>query len=156
MRTQIEETFEILAPVDTVWAFLMDPQRVVECMPGAELEEMADERTFIGNIKLKVGFVALSYKMRGRFTEIDHEAHFARIEAEGQEGTKCGGAAKGTMTSTSRALLDGGTEVRFAVEMELTGRMIEYGKGMVRSVSRQITKKFVRCAKNKLEAGGQP
>lgn len=35
--------------------------------------------------------------------------------------------------------------------MELTGRMIEFGKGMIRSVSRQITKKFVTCAKIKLE-----
>ena len=155
MQTQIEETFEILAPVDTVWAFFMDPQRVVECMPGAKLEEVADERTFIGNIGLKVGFVAVSYKMRVRFTEIDHEAHFARIEAEGQEGTKGGGVARGTMTSTSRALLDGGTEVKFAVDMELTGRMIEYGKGMIRSVSRQITKKFIKCAKSKLEGGEQ-
>ena len=156
MQTQIEETFEILAPVDTVWAFFMDPQRVVECMPGAKLEEVADERTFIGSIGLKVGFVAVSYKMRVRFTEIDHEAHFARIEAEGQEGAKGGGAAKGTMTSTSRALLGGGTEVQFAVNMELTGRMIDYGKGMIRSVSRQLTKKFVTCAKNKLEGGVQP
>ena len=156
MRTQIEETFEIRAPVDTVWAFFMDPHRVVECMPGAQLEEVADERTFIGNIGLKVGYVAVGYKMRVRFTEIDHEAHFARIEAEGQDGTKGGGAARGTMTSTSRALLDGGTEVQFAVDVELTGRMIDYGKGMIRSVSRQLTKKFVTCAKNKLEEGVQP
>ena len=151
MQTSVEETFEIEAPVASVWDFLMDPHRVVECMPGAVLDEIEDERTFVGNIKLKVGFVAVSYKMRVRFTEIDHEAHFARIEAEGQEGTKGGGTAKGTMTSSSRALPDGGTEVTVGVEMELTGRMIEFGKGMIRSVSRQITKKFVACAKDKLE-----
>ena len=36
--------------------------------------------------------------------------------------------------------------------MELTGRMIEFGKGMIRSVSRQLTGKFVSCAKQKLES----
>ena len=151
MHTKIEETFEILAPVDAVWAFLMDPHRVVECMPGAELEEIQDERTFVGSIKLKMGFVGVCYKMRVHFVEIDHATHFARIEAEGQDGAKSGSAAKGVMSSSSRALPDGGTEVTVGVEMELSGRMIEYGKGMIRSVSRQITKKFVNCAKEKLE-----
>ena len=151
MQTKIEETFEIGAPVEAVWAFLMDPRQVVECMPGAVLEEIEDERTFHGSIKLKVGFVGVSYKMRVRFTEIDAVTHTARLEAEGQEGIKGGGTAKGTMSSSSRALPDGGTEVTVGVEMDITGRMIEFGKGMIRSVSRQITKKFVRCAKEKLE-----
>lgn len=151
MQTKIEETFEIQAPVEAVWAFLMDPHRVVECMPGAELVEVEDERTFRGNIKLKVGFVAVSYQMRVQFTEIDHEAFFARIQAEGSENTKGGGRALGTMSSQSRALSDGVTEVTVGVEMDITGRMIEFGKGMIRSVSRQITKKFVSCAKGKLE-----
>ena len=151
MQAKIEETFEIDAPVDAVWAFLMDPHRVVECMPGAELEEIEDERTFVGNINIKMGFVGVRYRMRVQFVEIDHDACFARIEAEGEDGTKGGGAAKGIMTSRSSALPDGGTEVTVGVEMELTGRMIEFGKGMIRSVSRQITKKFVSCAKEKLE-----
>lgn len=151
MQTKIEETFEIRAPVEAVWAFLMDPSQVVECMPGAELVEVEDERTFLGTIKLKVGFVAVSYQMRVKFIEIDHDAYFARIEAEGHEGAKGGGKALGTMSSRSRALPDGGTEVTVGVEMDISGRMIEFGKGMIRSVSRQITKKFVSCAKERLE-----
>ena len=152
MQTNIEETFEIQAPVDEVWAFLMDPQQVAACMPGAELDAIEDEQTFVGTIKLKVGFVGVGYKIRVRFTEVDAQSHTARLEAQGKETVEGGGIAKGTMVSRSKALPDGGTEVTVEVAMEISGRMMEYGKGMFRSVSRQLTKKFVACAKEKLES----
>lgn len=151
MHTKIKEVFLIQAPVEAVWAFLMDPHRVVECMPGAVLEAIEDERNFVGNIELKMGFVAVRYRMQVQFVEIDHDAYFARIDAHAADGAKGGGAAKGTMSSHSRALPEGGTEVTVEVEMDLTGRMVEFGKGMIRSVSRQVTKKFVACAREKLE-----
>lgn len=154
MQTNIEETFEINAPVDEVWAFLMDPNRVAPCMPGAELEEIEDERTFLGSIRLKVGFVSVGYQIRAQFTEVDPENHTARLEAQGREAVDGGGggAAKGTMYSRSKALPNGGTEVTVEVTMDVSGRMMEFGRGMFRSVSRQLIKKFVACAKQKLES----
>ena len=151
MQTKIEEVFVIQASVDAVWAFLMDPERVVECMPGAGLESIEDERNFVGNIELKMGFVSVRYRMQVQFVDIDHDVHFARIEARTVKDSEAAGAAKGTMSSSSRALPEGGTEVTVAVEMDITGRMVEFGKGMIRSVSRQVTKKFVACAREKLE-----
>ncbi|MCP5066528.1 MAG: hypothetical protein GY946_08165 [bacterium] len=38
MSIQIEETFQVAVPIETVWQFLLDPHRVVTCMPGAVLE----------------------------------------------------------------------------------------------------------------------
>jgi carbon monoxide dehydrogenase subunit G len=55
MAFKIEERFEVKAPVERVWKYLIDPQRVVHCLPGAELLEQQDERTFLGAIKVKVG-----------------------------------------------------------------------------------------------------
>ena len=94
MQTKIEEVFVIQASVDAVWAFLMDPERVVECMPGAGLESIEDERNFVGNIELKMGFVAVRYRMQVQFVDIDHDAHFARIEARTVKDSEAAGAAK--------------------------------------------------------------
>jgi len=57
MAIRIEETFELTAPVEAVWRFLLDPQRVVTCLPGAELERVVDESHFEGAVKVKLGAV---------------------------------------------------------------------------------------------------
>ena len=55
MAFKIEQRFEVQAPVERVWQYLIDPKRVVHCLPGAELLEQQDEHTFLGAIKVKVG-----------------------------------------------------------------------------------------------------
>ena len=151
MQTKIEETFEIQAPVEAVWAFLMDPHRVVECMPGAELVEVEDERNLPRQYQAEGGICGGQLSDAGAIHRNRSRSVFCSNPSRGSENTKGGGRALGTMSSQSRALSDGVTEVTVGVEMDITGRMIEFGKGMIRSVSRQITKKFVSCAKGKLE-----
>ena len=64
MAFKIEERFEVKAPVERVWKYLIDPERVVHCLPGAELLEQQDERTFLGAIKMKVGRCRCHIKVR--------------------------------------------------------------------------------------------
>ena len=49
---QIENSFEVGAPPDKVYAFLLDVNRVVGCVPGAELSEVVDPNTFKGKVKI--------------------------------------------------------------------------------------------------------
>ena len=38
---KLEQSFEVDAPLEQVWALLIDVQRVAPCLPGAELTEVA-------------------------------------------------------------------------------------------------------------------
>jgi carbon monoxide dehydrogenase subunit G len=38
-----EDSFTVKAPIDRVWAFLRDPQRVAQCIPGTEKIEIIDD-----------------------------------------------------------------------------------------------------------------
>ena len=60
MAIDIKETFQVRAPIATVWQFMLDPQKVAACMPGAVLEQVVDERTFLGAIKVKIGAITTS------------------------------------------------------------------------------------------------
>jgi uncharacterized protein len=150
MAIEIRESFQVKAPIDVVWRLFMDPQRVVTCMPGAELEEVVDERTFVGKVKVKVGAVTSSYKGKVRFAEIDEPGHRLQMVGEGKETS--GGTAKGTMTATLRALPDGQTEVVAEANVDLTGRIMQVGRGMIQGVSKQIFQQFAARAKQILEA----
>jgi carbon monoxide dehydrogenase subunit G len=149
MAIEIHETFQVQAPIDAVWRFVMDPQQVVACMPGAALEQVVDDRTFLGNVKVKLGAITTSYKGRVQFTQIDDHEHVVQMVAEGRETG--GGMAKGTMSSRLRSLPDGQTEVITAASVDLTGRIMQVGRGMIQGVSHQLFLQFVASLKQRLE-----
>jgi hypothetical protein len=166
MAIEIRETFQIQAPIDAVWRFVMDPEQVVACIPGAELERALDERSFAGRVKVKLGAITTSYQGRIRFTEVDDQRYAVRMVAEGRETG--GGTAKGTMFSSLRRLSAGETEVVAEASVDLTGRVMQLGRGMIQGVSHQLFQQFVAATKERLErregaegqspapAGGEP
>ena len=58
MAIEIEERFSVPAPIDTVWQFLLDPEQVVSCMPGASLDEVVSDSEFLGSVQVRLGAVA--------------------------------------------------------------------------------------------------
>ena len=58
---QLENSFQVGAPPDRVFAYLLDINKVVGCVPGAELTEVVDASTFKGKVKIKVGPITVAY-----------------------------------------------------------------------------------------------
>ena len=155
MAIDIRETFQVRAPIATVWQFMLDPQKVAACMPGAVLEQVVDERTFLGAIKVKIGAITTSYKGRLQLTDVDEAAHSIKMKGEGRETS--GGTAKASLASHMKALPDGGTEVVAEASVDLTGRIMQVGRGMIQGVSHQLFLQFVSAAQAQLErAPGRP
>jgi uncharacterized protein len=149
MAIEIEEKFQVAAPIDLVWRFLLDPRQVAPCMPGAELDEVVDEHTFHGNVKIKVGAITTRYKGKVHLTKVDQASRAIEMTAEGRETG--GGTAKGAMTSLMRALPDGGTEVIAKATVDLTGKIMQVGRGMIQGVSHQLFLQFVGAVQAHLE-----
>jgi carbon monoxide dehydrogenase subunit G len=150
MAFKIEERFEVQAPVERVWKYLIDPARVVECLPGAELIEMKDDRNFAGAIKVKVGPLAMSYKGNAKFTEVNEETHEVRMVGDARE-VGGSGSTKVSMLSTVTPGASGGSQVVVSAEVELVGRIVQFGRGMIEEVSRQMFRQFSTCVRAKLE-----
>jgi carbon monoxide dehydrogenase subunit G len=152
MAIEIRERFQVAAPVDRVWRFLIDPAQVASCMPGASLDEVVDERTFLGSVRVRIGAISASYKGRVRFDELDEVAHRVRALADGRETS--GGTARGALTSRLSALPDGSTEVIAEASVDLTGKVVQVGRGMIQAVSAQLFKEFAEKVRSTLEATG--
>jgi uncharacterized protein len=154
MPFKIEEEFEVRAPVQQVWEYLIDPAKVVVCIPGAELLEAQDERTFVGAVKVKVGPMTMSYKGLMKFTEVDEQGHQVRMVGEGREAGGAG-SAKVTMLSKVAPLGGGGSLVVVNAEVDLVGKIVQFGRGMIEEVSRQLFRQFSACVKQRLEAANE-
>ena len=155
MAFKITERFEVQAPVERVWKYLIDPASVVQCLPGAELLETHDDGTFVGQIKVKVGPLSMSYKGKGSFTEKNDESHTARMVGEARE-VGGSGSTKVTMVSTVTALDGGGSAVSVDADINLVGRIVQFGRGMIEEVSRQMFRQFATCVKGRLEVEEPP
>ena len=88
----IQERFELDAPPDHVWEHLIDPERIVVCLPGAELLGQEDERTYSGAVKVKVGAVTVVYRGTIVFEERDDSAGYLRLVGKGREKSGSGSA----------------------------------------------------------------
>jgi uncharacterized protein len=154
MPFKIEEEFEVRAPVQQVWEYLIDPAKVVVCIPGAELLEAQDERTFVGAVKVKVGPMTMSYKGLMKFTEVDEQGHQVRMVGEGREAGGAG-SAKVTMLSKVAPLDGGGSLVVVNAEVDLVGKIVQFGRGMIEEVSRQLFRQFSACVKQRLEVANE-
>lgn len=150
MAIEIQETFEVEAPVEQVWPFLSTPNQVVGCLPGASLTEEVDDRNFKGKVKVKLGAVTAAYKGKIEFVEVDAEAH--RLVMEGKGKDPSGGTAKAKITVQMTTTPGGGTSVSTDAVIDLTGKVMQVGGGMIKGVSHQLFQQFAKTAKERLEA----
>ena len=157
MPLKTEETFQLQAPADRVWSYLIDPRQVVACLPGAELTSVQDESTFLGKVKVKVGPVVAAYSGKVVITDRDDAARVVRMVGEGRESAG-GGSAKVSITSAVVALDGGRTEVRVTADLDIVGKIAQFGRGMIESVNKQMFRQFAECVRATLEvpAGSPP
>jgi carbon monoxide dehydrogenase subunit G len=149
---ELENAFEVEAPRERVWDFLLDLERVTPCMPGAELDELPDENTWKGKVTVKLGAVGLSYAATAVITERDADAGRVVIEAEGRE-TKGKGRASATINSTVEEV-GGVTKVAMHTDLKISGPAARYGRGMIADVSKRLTGEFANCLKASIETEG--
>ncbi|HET8945187.1 MAG TPA: SRPBCC family protein [Dehalococcoidia bacterium] len=154
MAINLKESFQVNAPIDAVWQFLLDPHQVAPCMPGAELDEVVGDDTFLGNIKVKVGPIVARYKGRVQFTRIEPSSHEIEMTADGREAG--GGTARGTISSRLQALDRNRTEVVAEATAEITGRVAQFGRGMIQGISQQLFREFAASVTQRLESPELP
>ncbi len=150
MALEISKSFVVKASPAAAWNFLTDPARVARCLPGAQITNQVDEKTYGGTITMKVGPVAASYKGTMTFERLDPVARTAALVAAGQDVRGKGGA---DMRMTSRLVerAPGETEVFITSQVNVMGILAQFGRGMIQDVSDQMFDKFVAAARAELE-----
>ena len=122
-------------------------------MPGAQLQEIEGDE-YRGIVKVKVGPITAQYKGAARFLERDEAAHKAVLRAEGRD-TRGQGNANATITATLTPDGDG-TAVTVVTDLTVTGRVAQFGRGVMADVSTKLLGQFVDCLEGKLLADGRP
>ena len=139
---ELTNEFTVGVPTEQAWALLTDVERIAPCMPGAELQEVEGDE-YRGVVKVKVGPITAQYKGRASFVERDVPGLRAVLKAEGRE-TRGQGNASATI-SASLHPDPGGTRVAIVTDLAVTGRVAQFGRGVLADVSSKLLGQFVDC-----------
>jgi len=137
---ELTNEFRVGVPVDDAWAILTDVERIAPCLPGAQLQEVNGD-VYAGVVKIKVGPITAQYKGTASFVEKDDAAHRAVLRAEGRD-TRGQGNASASVTAT--LVTDGdGTSVKVVTDLTITGKVAQFGRGVLADVSGKLIGQFV-------------
>jgi uncharacterized protein len=149
---RIENTVEVDAPLDRVWALVNDIPRVAPCMPGAALTGVVDDTTYEGTVAVKLGPLRMSYKGKVVVEEVDEANHSARLAASGRD-TKGAGTARASVTTVLEAADDTHTRLHVTSDVQLTGKVASFGRGgAINDVATRLFGQFADCLRTTLEA----
>jgi uncharacterized protein len=155
---ELTNEFRVAVPPDRAWSVLTDVERIAPCMPGAELQSVEGD-DYKGVVKVKVGPITAQYKGTARFVERDEAGLRAVLRAEGRD-TRGQGNASATITATLEP--DGasgeGTRVSVVTDLSVTGRVAQFGRGVLADVSAKLLDQFVACLESDVlvaEAGAE-
>ena len=147
---KLEQSFDVEAPLERVWATLIDVECVAPCLPGAEITEAGEDGTYRGTFSVRLGPTTAAYRGQLSMEDVDHDAHRAVMRASGQD-KRGQGSAKATIVSAMRE--DGGvTRVEVETDLTITGRLARFGRGgMIQDISNRLFKDFADCLQQRIE-----
>ena len=150
---EFDNSFEVPLPPAEAWPVLMDIRRIAPCMPGAELTEVVDDKTYKGRIAVRLGPVALAFAGVVTFEELDNVNRRARVKAQGTDAKGRGGANATASFRLEPAAT--GSKVLVHTDLALSGAVAQYGRGvgMIQATAAQIMNQFADNLKAQLAAG---
>ena len=138
---ELAHEFTVAVPVEQAWDVLTDVARIAPCMPGAVLT-VVDGGTYHGQVKIKVGPITAQYKGTASFAEKDEAARRVVLKASGRD-TRGQGTASATVTA-AMAEEAGSTTVSIVTDLSVSGRVAQFGRGVMADVSARLLEQFVR------------
>jgi carbon monoxide dehydrogenase subunit G len=132
--------FRVGVPVADAWSVLTDVERIAPLLPGAQLQEIEGDE-YRGVVKVKVGPITAQYKGTAVFVEQDEAAGRVVLRCTGRD-TRGQGNANATITAVMSPDGDG-TRVTVTTDLTVTGKVAQFGRGVLADISSKLIGQFV-------------
>ena len=149
---EIADSFRVSTPLSQTWKTLLDIERIAPCLPGAQLQEV-DGNEYRGIVKVKVGPITAQYKGTATIANVDESGRRIVLDASGRD-TRGQGNANASIVVT----MDGdgdGTRVEVVTDLSITGKVAQFGRGVLADVSAKLLKQFVENLERDVLAGAE-
>ena len=138
----LKDSFEIEAPAEAVWIFLLDIPRVSTCVPGAEAVKEVEPDIYRGKLKARVGAVKAAFEGEAKIEEkVAPEKLSASFKAQDR-------ALASIVTGNFVAQLtpvENGTQLDYEMDIAIRGRLGTIGFTVVQQTAKKMAGAFITC-----------
>jgi carbon monoxide dehydrogenase subunit G len=149
MRTTIDKSFEVPQGTDLVWEHLIDPEKIMDCVPGVSIDEKVGDNHYKGKVGMKFGPMGVKYDADIFYEEINKTNGRIILSGKGID-SKGNGNADMKMTIDINELETGGLQLNALMDVVINGKIAQYGGRLVNTVANQLFKQFVSNFSKKL------
>jgi carbon monoxide dehydrogenase subunit G len=138
----------IKAPIETVWAFFMDPNKVAECAPGFKSMEILAPDHFKPTLAVGVGAVKATFTL---------DVHLIDLQQLTHAGMQGRGSAAGSAVDMKAGLdlapeSETATHMDWTADVNVSGTLASMGSRLLEGTAQKLTARFFDCLRQKLEA----
>jgi carbon monoxide dehydrogenase subunit G len=152
MAEQLINEFTVNRPIEEAWPIITNVERIAPCLPGAELQEIEGE-TYRGVVKVKLGAISSQFKGEANFLERNDAAYRAVIKGVGRD-TGGRGNASAEITAQAESLSPTSTKVVVTTDLHITGKVAQFGRGIMGDVSSKLMAQFANNLNEMLDEQG--
>ena len=147
---RIEDRFVVPVPKAQVWQAITDPALVAKCVPGCETVEVLSPTLYRATVKVEIGPIKARFNLT---VEIKEQIPFDEIRSvtRGDEGTKASIVTAENIVQLA-ATQDGGTEIRYASEVTIAGRLGKFGFGIMQKKAKALGEDFAKAFRDRVAA----
>jgi len=146
----IEDKFVIRAPRETVWRFMVDPKRILPCIPGCESIAQFGPTRYRATVKLEVGPIKTRFNLEVTI-DLEEPPALIRSTTRGEEGTRA--STLSAKSSLALAALDERrTEVAYSSDVSVVGRLGHFGLGIMKKKAQSLGTAFADALNERIES----
>jgi carbon monoxide dehydrogenase subunit G len=145
----MEGKFTIKAPIQKLWDTLLDPETLLSCIPGAEMIERIDEKTFDCVVKQKVGPISVKFKFKSVLSKVEPPTHI-EVDGEGEDIGKAGHFVQKSVVDL-RETPGGEVEVSYKTDATIVGKLAMFGDRIMRAKAKKVEEEFTKALQERLK-----
>ncbi|MBM3616025.1 MAG: carbon monoxide dehydrogenase subunit G [Alphaproteobacteria bacterium] len=144
---QLSDVKTIKASPETVWAAILNPDVLMQCVPGCQSMTGSVETGFEATVKQKIGPVSATFTGVVTLSDID-PGRAVTISGEGKGGAAgfAKGGAKVTLTPVAE-----GTELAYSVDASVGGKIAQLGSRLIDGFAKKMADEFFTRFQEALE-----
>ena len=147
---RIEQKLEFPASAARVWDLLVDVGTSARCIPGADTVQTIDDQHFSVRVKVKIGPVSVAFDCHVEVVDLDPDSRRGTFRIVGRD-TRVGAGVRAT-SEFSMSGDDTQTTLLLNTETDISGKIAQYGHGIIRQRADATLAAFGECVRARLLA----
>lgn len=148
---KLSDSREIAAPPETVWAAILDPEVLKQCVPGCQEMTGTPEDGFEATVVQKVGPVKATFKGAVTLSDMTPPESLT-LTGEGKGGAA--GFAKGG-ADVRLEPTENGTMLHYDVEAKVGGKLAQLGSRIIDGFAKKMADQFFANFQQAVEGPGE-